>query len=149
MKAITSFTGKYRFLSNFYPVSAYFDGVNYPTAEHAYVAAKTLDIDKRKEIQAIETPGNVKRFGRSLSLRADWDNIKIDVMRQILKTKFCVYRSDTQVLAWLLATYPAELVEGNTWGDTFWGQSPVGYGQNILGKLLMEIRNEGLRSDKN
>jgi ribA/ribD-fused uncharacterized protein len=142
MEKITSFTGKYFFLSNFFPITVTYEGIQYPSSEHAYVAAKTLDIEVRKLIPEIPTAGKVKRFGREIQLRSDWESVKINEMRRILERKFSVYRSDMPMFAMLKATAPNELIEGNTWGDTFWGQCPVGSGKNMLGKLLMEIRDD-------
>lgn len=137
--AITSFSENYRFLSNFYQVDVEYEGVIYPSSEHAYVAAKTLDQLKRLEISKIETPGKVKRFGRNLELRSDWEEVKLEVMRTILLDKF---KPDCQLFQWLQETAPHELTEGNSWGDTFWGQCPIGNGKNHLGKLLMSIRDD-------
>lgn len=140
---ITSFFGEYRFLSNFYAVSIEFEGLDYPSAEHAYVASKTLDDDMRKQIAKIETPGKVKRFGIELNLRSDWsDDLKLIIMRKILEKKFRSDRIDPPLWEWLRATAPEELVEGNSWGDKFWGQCPVGVGKNHLGKLLTSIRDD-------
>lgn len=134
---IDSFNGKYRFLSNFYPSKVSLDGWEFPTVEHAFQAAKTLDGNKRRQIQQAAKPGDAKRLGRTVNLRADWEDAKIDVMRQLLRRKF----SDPFLLSQLLTTGTEELVEGNWWRDTFWGVCN-GVGENHLGKLLMEIREE-------
>lgn len=135
--AITSFSGKYAFLSNFYPCPIEFEGAPYPTVEHAFQAAKTTDPHARRLIAGMATPGRAKYAGRRLPIRPDWDAVKIDVMRTCLAAKFS--RADLREK--LQATAPADLVEGNTWGDRFWGQCPVGTGENWLGRLLMEIRD--------
>ncbi len=140
-RAITSFSGEYRFLSNFYPAKVVFENAEYPSAEHAYQAAKTLAPSMRRLIAAQETPGRAKRAGRNLPLRPLWDEIRIPTMEQILKSKF----SDDTLAEKLLATGDALLVEGNTWGDRFWGAVYIGdkwVGKNWLGKLLMEVREE-------
>ncbi len=85
-----------------------------------------------------KTPGESKRLGRKVTLRPDWNDIRIDVMYEILKSKF----SDLRLRTLLLETGDQELVEVNEWGDRFWGQSPEGIGENHLGKLLMRIRDE-------
>ena len=140
-KLISSFVGEYFFLSNFYPVNVSYEGVVYPSSEHAYVAAKTLDLSLREEIRNIPTPGQVKRFGSTVELRSNWYIIKINEMRKILENKFSKLRSDVPMYSMLKRTAPAILIEGNTWGDRFWGQSPIGNGRNELGKLLMSIRD--------
>lgn len=137
MAKITSFHGKYEFLSNFFPVVVEFEGMKYPSAEHAYVAAKTIDLNLRKKISKIDGAGKVKRYGRKMELRPDWNSVKIEVMTRILESKF----SDKRLEKMLSDTKPHELVEGNTWNDTFWGECPIGEGHNYLGKILMEIRD--------
>lgn len=136
--AINSFSGSNRFLSNFWKCQVLFDGIIYPSSEHAYVAAKTLDWALREEIRLCPTAGKVKRLGRKLVIRDDWETVKLDIMYAIVKDKF------TRSLALatkLLATAQLELVEGNTWGDTVWGVCN-GVGENHLGKILMRVREE-------
>lgn len=123
-------------LSNFYTCPVEYEGVVYPSSEHAYVAAKTTDPKVREHISKIMTAGKAKRFGRSMILRDDWDEIKVAEMHKILISKF----TNPVLGEYLVSTYPHELVEGNTWGDVFWGQSPVGNGANVLGTLLMQLR---------
>ncbi len=135
MQKIHGFHGPFRFLSNFVPVQVELDGIPFPSVEHAYVAAKTLDIEKRMEIAQVETAGQVKRLGRRLKLRPDWDTIKLDVMNDLLIQKFSQEPFSTQ----LLATNDFYLEETNHWGDTFWGVCD-GVGTNHLGHLLMSIR---------
>jgi ribA/ribD-fused uncharacterized protein len=136
--AITSFKNGYAFLSNFYPVRIEMDGEEYPSVEHAYVAAKTLDLNIRTTIRGFEKPGQAKLFGKKIELRADWEDVKLSIMHNLLVQKFFHQHLRT----WLIATGDAELIEGNWWGDTFWGVCN-GVGQNHLGKMLMRIR-EGL-----
>lgn len=137
-KPITSFSGAYRFLSNFYPAEILVEFIMYPTVEHAYQAMKTLDVKERKKVALLEKPGDVKRYGRTLRLREDWDVVKLTVMKNLCTQKFDFYSLRKK----LLDTYPLELIEGNTWGDTFWGQCPLGNGENHLGKILMKVREE-------
>lgn len=135
---IDSFTGKYRFLSNFYPCSITFENSTYPSVEHAYQAAKTTNEQLRlRFMEPVTTAGEAKKAGRRLKIREDWDNVKIDIMYQLLKTKF----KQTKFKKLLLETGDEILIEGNTWGDTFWGICN-GEGENWLGKLLMRVRSE-------
>jgi ribA/ribD-fused uncharacterized protein len=139
---IAKFDGEYRFLSNFYyPAYVELDGVLYRTVEHAYQAAKTLDLDLRHKISNAPT-AKAKRLGQNVELRPDWETVKIDIMRDLLTQKFSYHELREK----LLATGTEELVEGNWWRDTFWGQCPLGNGQNWLGRLLMEIRDGANRS---
>lgn len=135
---IDSFFGEYRFLSNFYISPISHDGIRFSSVEHAYQAAKTLDFGKRWEMSQIDQPGEVKRVGKALPLRPDWEHAKFLIMRELLVQKFVRY---PDLRKKLLATNPAELIEGNNWGDTCWGVC-MGKGENNLGKLLMAIRKE-------
>lgn len=134
--AIDSFSGEYRFLSNFWPVPS-FVGL---TVEHYFAAAKTEDPEERAKVLGAKSPGLAKRLGRSVTLRPDWDDVKIETMYRLVHMKF----THNDVLAEkLLATGDEELIEGNTWGDTFWGVDlETGEGENHLGKMLMEIRRD-------
>ncbi len=137
---ITSFHDQHEFLSNFSPSPVILDGVTYPTVEHAFQAAKTLDSGYRQAICTADTPARAKRLGRLVPLRADWEKVKFDVMRSLLDQKFA---PGTELAQKLIATYPEELIEGNTWGDRFWGAVLVSGqwdGSNWLGRLLMQIR---------
>lgn len=134
---IYSFDGEFSFLSNFYPCEVIFEGNTYPSVEHAFQAAKTLDKNIRNKIRNKETPGKAKKIGRSINLRSDWEDIKIDIMYELLNEKF----SDCKLETMLIATKDRLLIEGNHWGDTFWGVYK-GKGENYLGRLLMELRKE-------
>jgi len=136
--AVRSFSGRYRFLSNFYPAKVIYDGVVYKTVEAAYQAAKTLDKSQRFEIWSAKTPGEAKRLGKKLMLRPEWDAIKLDVMLELVRQKFTEHLS---MKAGLLSTHPATLIENNRWGDSFWGVCN-GVGLNHLGKILMRVRTE-------
>ena len=137
---ISEFRGEWACFSNFYRSQVVFDGETYQSVEHAFQAAKTLNPEERANIRKADTPAQAKKLGRLATMRPDWDDIKIGIMRDLLKQKF----SRPMLAEKLKKSAPHELVEGNWWGDKFWGQSPVGYGENWLGKLLMEIRSEEL-----
>jgi len=135
---IDRFEGSFRWLSNFYACDVPYDGLVYPSAEHAYVAAKTQDAITRVKIQNTETAALVKQLGRKLPLRDNWDSIKIQEMHTIVHSKFTY---NTWLRDKLLNTAPHELVEVNWWGDRFWGRDLVGYGNNHLGQILMRVRD--------
>lgn len=151
---INSFTDEWGFLSNFYPAVVYLDGVAYASVEHAYQAAKTLDL-KRREILSLDfnprlTAAKAKAIGRKIKpLRENWDEIKNGIMRELLIQKF----SHPALRDKLLSTLDMELVEGNWWHDVHFGvcfsefrgrlcdygpHEPIG--DNWLGRLLMEVR---------
>lgn len=147
---VTSFSGKYDFLSNFYPCIITYDGYTVPSAEHAFQAAKAADSYTKSLIVNAETPGKAKRLGRRCNMRQDWELIKDKVMLDILRQKFA---PGTPLAVKLDQTGSAILVEGNTWHDNYWGSCSCDRcqndGQNVLGQLLIKVRSEnrGLRDD--
>ena len=141
-RGIDDFQGDYFFLSNFSPAPVMLDGVEYPTVEHAYQAAKTLEPKERERIRGASTPGLARKLGRKMPQRPDWPEVKVDIMRDLVRQKF---KSNPDLQKLLLATGEAELVEGNTWHDNFWGDCRCARcaavpGQNWLGRLLMNVR---------
>jgi ribA/ribD-fused uncharacterized protein len=139
---IVSFTGEHAFLSNFYPCDVLLEDMIFPSAEHAYVAAKTTDMKLREIIAENKmTAGQVKRYGRDLELRDNWDHIKLLYMTKIVESKF----NNKYLMSLLKSTRGYELIEVNSWGDKFYGQSPIGVGKNYLGKILMSIRDNVMR----
>lgn len=147
---ISSFSGEYAFLSNFWEEPFDCGGRIVPTAEHAFQAQKARG---QKAVQDLilraSTPSHAKRLGRRVRLPENWNEIRVEVMRKIIEFKF----AEGSVLAQrLIDTGDEHLMEGNTWGDTFWGcvrePKDVGtwVGANNLGILLMERRKE-LRHD--
>ncbi len=89
MKAvIDSFSGQYRFLSNFWLAPVTYEGITYPSSEHAYQAAKSLNKDIREAFSEINSPGEIKRLGQTITIRPDWEEVKINVMRDIVTAKF-------------------------------------------------------------
>jgi ribA/ribD-fused uncharacterized protein len=143
MKTIKQFQDEYRFLSNFYMAEVEYEGLVYPSSEHAYQAAKQFDQEFREEVRQLKTPGLAKRAGRKADLRRDWQKKKVGIMTEIVRDKFNRHPDLTDML---LATGDAMLEEGNNWGDKFWGMVD-GKGANHLGLILMQIRDE-LRGGK-
>lgn len=138
MSVIDNFGGAWRFLSNFYAAEIPWQGRLWPSVEHAFQAAKTLSYSEQEEIRRAATPGKAKRLGRKVQLRDDWEDIKVDAMRELVHLKF---HSHEDLARWLLDTGDAELIEGNHWHDCFWGVCQ-GRGENWLGRILMEVRDE-------
>lgn len=143
MKTIAKFDGsKHRFLSNFWKSEVEYEGVKYKTSEHAYQAAKTLDPSERQSIANLDRAGEAKRAGRKVTLRDNWEGIKDGIMLDILRIKF----ADPTLRDELLRTGDALLVEGNTWHDNHFGvcccDKCNGVGDNMLGELLMKVREE-------
>lgn len=145
MNKILGFQGEYRFLSNFAECPGfhvYLDEVSYPSVEYAYQAAKTLDLAEKESIRKALTPVCAKRLGRKVTIRPDWDLVKLKIMEDLLRQKFSHY-----VFKHLLKqTKYLELVETNLWHDNFYGDCVCSkckniLGENNLGKLLMKIRD--------
>ena len=136
---IGSFSGVFRFLSNFYLSDIPVVDFVYSTVEHAYQAAKCVNLDDVERVRSCPTASGAKRIGRQVVLRKDWEQVKIGIMLSLVGQKF----QDPDLRRRLLATGTAELVEGNSWADQFWGvDEKTGRGRNEMGKILMKVRKE-------
>merc|ERR1719330_365520 len=121
-----------------------FEGMRFPSSEHAFVAAKTLDMVMRQEIADTPDPKDAKRYGRQVELREDWEDVKEEIMLEVLRSKFSKSQNHGMVKQ-LLDTGRRPLIEGNLWRDTYWGMATVDgevQGENRLGQLLMQVRQE-------
>lgn len=142
MEDIKSFSGEHRFLSNFWPSEFNLYDVRWPCAENCY---QWMKFDKDPELldQFLQaSPGRSKRLSRELEkdIRKDWLNVRVDVMTKIQYEK---YTQNPHLAHMLVETGSVSIVEGNTWNDTFWGVNlSTGKGKNMLGKILMDLRNE-------
>lgn len=129
------------FLSNFHetrPITVEIDDemITARTSEALYQAAKfPAGSAQRRAVLAAPTPARAKALGSRHGARADWDDVRVDVMRTVLRAKF----ADPALRALLLATGDAQLVEDSP-RDAFWGAGAGGAGKNMLGKLLMALR---------
>lgn len=133
MPDIDQFDGPNYFLSNFYVES---DG---KTVEHRFQAAKSLTPSQAKRIYEAESAYSAKYYGRSCTLRPDWEEVKNDIMYNLVKEKF----QDPLLKRLLDETGDAYLTEGNTWNDKYWGVDlRTGEGENHLGMILMRVRGE-------
>lgn len=135
---------EFGFLCNFSLHGFTLDDRYWRTVEHYFQAQKFAGLDYEERIRTSRTPKDAKNLGqtRKLPLRADWENVKVDVMRKALLAKFTTH---ADLGRGLLATADEALVE-NSPNDYFWGCGQFGGGQNMLGKLLMEVRRV-LRDD--
>lgn len=147
-KEIRGFFGEYRFLNNFWPAIVFLDGVQYPCVENAYQSAKYAPIIRERF--ATCSPKEVIVFSRNMPLSEDvlveWEKKKVQVMYSLLLQKFDKTLNEELHHA-LQATGEKYLEETNYWGDVFWGvntshKEDKGVGENMLGTLLMKIRNE-------
>lgn len=134
---IFGFKDEFAFLSNFYPVQIEYLGVKYSSTEHAYQAQKCLDVLYQSKVRDCETPGQAKRLGAIANIRHDWDSIKFSIMLELIRIKF----KDPVLRQMLLDTGDCHIEETNRWGDTYWGVCN-GVGKNMLGQILMQVRQE-------
>lgn len=145
-RAITDFHAEgVQWLSNFHECDVTVDGVTYPTAEAAFQAAKHDSDEHREFVRSRPKPRSAKGAGgrasfkaRGITLREDWEDVKVDVMRTVVRAKFT---QNAELASALLGTGDVKLAEGNTWGDKFWGVTKHG-GENWLGRILMQVRGE-------
>lgn len=136
---IAEFKGEYTFLSNFYVHPFECRGDNWLTVEHAFQAAKMDDPLDYFKIRDAKTPGEAKKLGRQGKMRAGWNEERLAVMEELIQAKFKV----PALRQMLLGTDINELVEGNWWGDAYWGiDLKKGAGENHLGKILMKVRGQ-------
>jgi len=137
---IGPFVEEYFFLSNFYLGAPFtYKGIEYPTAEHAFQAAKTTNYADHRFVLNAVSPNEAKRRGRRVGLRSDWEYSKNKVMHDIVYAKFS---QNPHLKKKLLETGEEELVEVNYWGDTYWGTNSKLEGLNKLGLSLMKVREE-------
>jgi len=138
MKEVKGFFGEYKWLSNFYPCKVIYKGMEFPSSEHAFQYAKH-NAPTHKDYQHILNlnAAQVKKWGRHIPLRKDWNKYRFEAMRQIVSNKFTENVDLRKKLAALRGVY---LEETNYWNDTFWGVCKE-RGQNHLGKILMAIAN--------
>lgn len=138
--AITEFRGDYAFLSNFYHAEVFYRGYWYANNEAAFQAQKTISARERQRFcsSVLSNPTEAKKLGRKIAIRPDWEQIKLQCMYEICMSKFMQH---PELRNALLATGESVLIEGNTWGDRYWGMVD-GRGTNNLGIILMDIRNK-------
>lgn len=134
---IGPFRNDYYFLSNMYPCRIVIDGIEYSCAEAAFQTMKLANAEDRKMFIGLDGY-EAKKLGRRVQLRPDWNTYRLAAMNIVVSNKFF---QNGYLARKLLETGDDELVEVNTWNDTFWGVCN-GKGQNWLGKLLMDLRND-------
>ena len=130
--------------SNFAPYAIRLAGKSWPTSEHYFQAQKFEDQSHREEIRKVKSPMLAARMGRDRKkkLRRDWESVKVSIMADAVRAKFTQH---AELRAMLLGTGEAKLVE-HTENDDYWGDGGDGSGRNMLGQILMRVRDE-LRGD--
>jgi ribA/ribD-fused uncharacterized protein len=145
-KQIFFYEQDYYILSNFSSFTLKWKGIRFDTSESAYHWEKFKNAPEI-QIKIIESSSAHEAFKISEIYkdlrRKDWDDVKLNIMKEILKAKV---EQHEYVKRKLLATENKELIE-NSWRDGFWGWGEDRKGKNWLGKLWMEIRNE-LKNEK-
>lgn len=138
-KIIRRFRLEYDYLSNFYPACVQVDGLEYLSSEAAFQAAKCAKAEDRLLFTELNS-NDSKRLGHNIPVRPDWENVRIGAMEKVVRAKFT---QNPHLARFLVETGEAELVEGNSWHDTFWGVDlKTGEGENHLGKILMALRED-------
>jgi ribA/ribD-fused uncharacterized protein len=139
-----SVQGAYGEFSNFAAFPFTLKGKRWPTSEHYFQAQKFVDAAQQEELRRANSPMIAARLGRDRKrpLRRDWESVKVGVMRQAVEAKF---RQHPQLQSLLLGTEDALLVE-HTENDSYWGDGGDGSGKNMLGHILMDVR-EVLRAE--
>lgn len=137
-----AFKDEYFFLSNMFLVPIVYKGRVYGSSESAYQAQKCAKDEDKNAFMYGGNPYEAKKLGKKVERRIDFEDIKLEVMKEILTIKFRIPELRKQ----LLDTGDLHLEEANYWGDMYWGTCR-GVGENHLGRILMEIREE-IRSGK-
>jgi N-glycosidase YbiA len=135
-----SVSDDYGCFSNFAPYPVRLDGKLWPTSEHYFQAQKFQDAQHQESIRQAKSPTIAARMRRDRrkKLRPDWEAVKVGVMRNAVRAKFTQHDDLREIL---LSTDEATIVE-HTENDSYWGDGGDGSGKNMLGRILMEIREE-------
>ena len=131
---------EYGCFSNFAHYGFKLDGKWWMTSEHYFQAQKFLGTQYEDEIRLLDSPMKAAEMGRSrnLPLRKDWEQIKDVVMRTAVLEKF---KQNEEIKEVLLSTGKSMIIEKTT-NDYYWGCGKEGTGKNMLGEILMEIREQ-------
>lgn len=138
MNDITEFRGEFSWLSNFFPVQIEYEGLTYPSVEHAYQAGKLINIEDRK-LFLIMSAGQAKRNWKKYKTYNLTEEFRLNLMYQLLSIKF----NQEPFKSLLIATGDCNIQECNLWGDTFFGYClKTNQGKNHLGQMIMNIREK-------
>lgn len=143
--AITNFAGEFEFLAPTFACKVYLpeESTPYPSFEHALLASKFKNDDKRQEVRTLSQIKDVKRLiskekGKNSVLFADWTERCISIAEMLLLDKFI---RNKKLKEQLMKTGRRTLIFKNDFGDLFWGVDETQKGQNQLGKLLEKVRS--------
>lgn len=147
------------YLSNFYPVTFTIEKIEFISSEQAFMYYKCLTFDKNNKellsnILQETNPNKIKKMGRSVRNfdEITWNKLKYNIMLKCIREKFL---QNQVIKKRLIETYPKNLYEASPW-DKIWGigydketainTDPNNYGENLLGKALMQIRDEFIKN---
>jgi ribA/ribD-fused uncharacterized protein len=133
-------TDEYGCFSNFSKHPVFLDERFWKTSEHYFQACKFHDVRYKNELNSIDSPNEIAKYGnrRDLPLRKDWNDVKDDVMKKVVLAKVLQHHEVRKVL---MNTRESKIVE-HTKADHYWADGGDGKGRNRLGEILMEIRSE-------
>lgn len=141
MDAVREFKGRFAFLANDYPcVVRWHDGIEFKSAEACLQALKTQDKETRRRLARLVDAADARREGRKIKPDEEWYRNRYEYLRSVLSIKF----GEETLMAKLDDTGDALLLNGNRYGDQEWGIAD-GKGDNLLGKCLMQVRDENRR----
>jgi N-glycosidase YbiA len=131
---------EYGCFSNFSAHKIFLKGKSWKTSEHYFQAQKFVGTSHEEELRLADSPMQVAKMGRDRKrpLRKDWEKVKDNIMIEALRAKFTQHKDLKEIL---LGTGDAILVE-HTKNDNYWADGGDGSGRNMLGILLMQLREE-------
>ena len=133
-------------LDTTHPLAAYskhafeLDGAEWPSVEHYYQAMKYSDEDYREQIRTAAHPADATKLGKSKKhgRRKDWDKVKETFMT---RGTYIKCRTHPEVAEALLATGSMPIIETSQY-DYYWGCGRDLRGENVYGKVLMNVRGQ-------
>lgn len=137
-KKVIKFLGDTSPFSNFYKAQISIDSLTYDTVEHYYQSQKAIDEADKIKVATADSPKMAKYYGNRVKCRSDWDKRRLIVMYKALEAKFTQHPG---LAKYLLNTGDAILMEVNR-RDEFWGVGKNYKGKNMMGKMLMKLRDE-------
>ena len=131
---------EYGCFSNFAHYDFELDGKRWATSEHYFQAQKFCGTKYEEIIRLLDTPMKAAEMGRNrgLPLRKDWEQVKDDIMRKAVWAKFTQNKEIRDIL---MSTKKETIIEKTT-NDYYWGCGKDGSGKNMLGIILMEVREK-------
>jgi len=139
-KQIFFYEHEFYVFSNFSSFMIEWKGKLYMTSEHAYHSEKFEDEKLKEQIRNARSAHEALKLAKANKdkYRNDWATIKLNIMKEILRAKV---KQHPYVEKKLIESGDKELIE-DSWRDSYWGWGAHKDGENHLGKLWMEVRDE-------